>query len=82
MMQKFFYIARDKTGKKITNTEEASAQEDLVNVLQSRGLIVISVIPASQNTASGSTVGVAVKAKFKPKHYGIRAMTWFFFAVN
>jgi len=43
-MLKFFYIARDKAGKKITGVEEASNQEEATSRLQARELIVISVI--------------------------------------
>ena len=71
-MQKFFYIARDKTGKKIANTEEASTEDDLINTLQARDLLVISVIPASLGPLHGSVEAISVKIKFKPKHYGIR----------
>ena len=43
-MPKFYYIARDKTGRKISGTEEASGKEELVDRLQARDLIVINVL--------------------------------------
>jgi type IV pilus assembly protein PilC len=42
-MPRFFYIARDKRGKKITAVQESANQADLIAGLQSRGWVVISV---------------------------------------
>jgi type IV pilus assembly protein PilC len=42
-MPRFYYIARDKTGKRITGVEEASNQDQLITWLQSKGLVVIDV---------------------------------------
>lgn len=40
------YVARDKTGKLIEETSEVVSEEDLINSLQARGLLVISIGPA------------------------------------
>lgn len=44
----FRYVARDKTGKLIDEVVETVSEENLVNSLQARGLLVISVGPAPQ----------------------------------
>ncbi|MDO8602953.1 MAG: type II secretion system F family protein [Candidatus Omnitrophota bacterium] len=44
----FRYMARDKSGKLIDERVEIKSEEDLVNSLQARGLIVISIGPASE----------------------------------
>lgn len=43
-MPKYFYIARDNKGNKITGAEEAGSQEDIISRLQAKGLIVINII--------------------------------------
>ena len=42
-MPYFLYSARDKTGNKITGKEEANNSDELVESLQKRGIIVISI---------------------------------------
>ncbi|MFH1457895.1 MAG: type II secretion system F family protein [Candidatus Omnitrophota bacterium] len=68
-MPKFFYIARNKLGKKDTGAEEAATQEEAILRLQSRDLVVISILPAFKE--SGVNQEVISKAKFKPKHFRI-----------
>ena len=46
-MAKFIYVARDKTGKKVTGVMEATGEEDLVSRLQTMDLIVVNILPAS-----------------------------------
>jgi type IV pilus assembly protein PilC len=43
-MPKFFYVARDKTGKKISGSEDAANQEELIGRLQSRDLTVVNIL--------------------------------------
>lgn len=42
-MTKFFYIAKDKEGKKITDVEDAGSSEEVAARLQGRGLFVINI---------------------------------------
>ena len=64
-MSKFYYIARDRIGNKITGTEEASGQEEVISRLQVRDLLVVSVmpelkqgdLPVQSNFASGVQLG-------------------------
>jgi len=44
----FRYIARDKAGKLIDEMIETKSEEDLINGLQAKGLLVISVGPAPE----------------------------------
>ena len=63
-MPKFYYIARDNTGKKIMGSEEASSSDELVGRLQARNLIVINVLLEPKEG------GVATKSKTM----GVRAV--------
>jgi len=44
-MPRFSYIAKDKTGKKISDVEECASKDELITRLQSKGLVVINVQP-------------------------------------
>ncbi|MCX5693208.1 MAG: type II secretion system F family protein [Candidatus Omnitrophica bacterium] len=44
----FRYIARDRAGKLIDEITETTGEEDLVNSLQAKGLLIISVGPAPE----------------------------------
>jgi type IV pilus assembly protein PilC len=68
-MPKFFYIARNKLGKKDTGVQEAPSQEEALLKLQTKDLVVISILPEFKQT--GVSYEVISKAKFKPKHYRI-----------
>lgn len=68
-MPKFFYIARNKSGKKDTGVEESATQEEALLRLQAKDLIVISILPEFKE--SGVSYEVISKSKFKPKHYRI-----------
>jgi len=48
------YIARDKTGKKISGIEEAISSEELVLRLQAKNLIVVNVSPEVKGTEEKS----------------------------
>lgn len=54
-------------GVKETGTEEGLNQEEVVSKIQSRGLIVVSVIPENINISKGSVIKANVKIKFKLK---------------
>lgn len=67
-MPKFFYIARDKTGNKVTGAEEASNQDESINRLQAKELIVISVIPEEREGKNLVTPDLIMKGRVIPKH--------------
>ena len=66
-MLKFYYIARNSLGTKETGIEEGLNQEEVVSKIQSRGLIVISVIPENTEAFNSGAVKATVKASFKQK---------------
>ncbi|MFA6129901.1 MAG: type II secretion system F family protein [Candidatus Omnitrophota bacterium] len=72
-MPKFYYISRDTSGKKETGIEEGLDQEDVVSRIQSRGLIVISVIPENTEAFKSSTIKPVIKDKIKQKRNSISA---------
>lgn len=67
-MPKFFYIARNAAGEKITGAEEAGFQDEVVNRLQARNLVVVNVIP--EPVKSGPKPKAGPKKK-RFKHYRI-----------
>lgn len=71
-MPKFFFIARDKFGQKVTGSEEGAHQDEIISRLQQRDLIVISVNLADPATgaASGSRLHVSAKVR---RHSGVGA---------
>ena len=66
-MLKFYYIARNNLGTKETGIEEGLNQEEVVSKIQSRGLIVISVIPENTEAFNSGAVKASVKTKLKQK---------------
>lgn len=70
-MPRFFYIARDKTGKKETGFQEASNQEEAVSKLQAKDLLVINISLEYKDSLPESATSITSKARFKPKHYRI-----------
>jgi len=71
-MPKFFYIARDRSGKKTSGVEEASSSEEVASRLQAKDLIVVSVSGEESMKRPGALKPEAgVKSKFKPKHYRV-----------
>jgi type IV pilus assembly protein PilC len=70
-MPRFFYIARDKTGRKTTGSEEASSQEEVVGRLQVKGLIVINITPEVREVR-GLKPEAVEKSKFRPRHHRIK----------
>ncbi|MDD5130224.1 MAG: type II secretion system F family protein [Candidatus Omnitrophica bacterium] len=67
-MPKFYYIARNRSGAKETGIEEALNQEDAVIKIQSKGLIVVNVIPEGSESFSNASADTSIKVRFKPKH--------------
>jgi len=67
-MPKFYYIARTRVGGKETGTEEALNQEDAVTKIQSKGLIIVNIIPENVETSRESHTNNPVKIKSKPMH--------------
>jgi type IV pilus assembly protein PilC len=69
-MAKFFYIARDRMGKRITGVEESAGKDDLVSWLQAKGFIVTDIQLESER-GTGSSEEQIYKRKFKTTHYRI-----------
>jgi len=69
-MPRFFYIARDKTGKKVTSFDDAVNQEELIRRLQAKDLLVVSVSLKTEETSDLSEKGVR-RHKSKHRHYRI-----------
>ena len=72
-MPKFFFVARDRGGKKVSGVEEAYNQDEVISRLQSRDLTVVSVFPESREVAAGVSSTGGGKGKFTPQHYGIKS---------
>lgn len=64
-MARFFYIARDAEGKKISGFEEASSQEEAVNRLQARNFIVVNVIPEYKDSVTSLRPELLAKARLR-----------------
>jgi len=67
-MPRFYYIARNRSGNKETGTEEGVTQEDVINKIQAKGLVIVNVISESVNSPVNLNSGNAKKVKLKPKH--------------
>lgn len=72
-MPRFYYIARDRAGIKETGSEEGLDQEDVVNKIQARGMVVVDVIPESIQVSSYPDSNNSIKVKFKYKHGRVTA---------
>jgi len=70
-MAKFFYITRDSKGKKITGFEEASSEEEVINHLQARGLIVVNVVPEYKEGVVALKPKILAKAQIRFRHYRV-----------
>jgi len=66
-MPKFFYIAKDNKGKKITAVQEKSDQNELIAQLQAQGLVVMKIQPYEKATK-------ATKAKEEARKIGRKRM--------
>jgi type IV pilus assembly protein PilC len=67
-MPRFYYIARNRSGAKETGTEEGATQEEAVNKIQAKGLIVVNIIPETASPHLSPDSGSPQKVKLKPKH--------------
>lgn len=67
-MAKFFYVARDKSGAKLSGCEEGANEEEVINRLQAKDLLVVKVV---SEELAGLRPGLAEKIKFKTRHQGI-----------
>jgi len=72
-MPNFFYIARDKSGKKITGAEEAPHPDELISRLQARNLLVINILPEITGKELGLKPEVAIQGRIGHKHYRVSA---------
>jgi type IV pilus assembly protein PilC len=64
---KFFYICRDKSGKKLSGMEDAPTQEEAVTALQAKGFLVLNIIPESKEI-TGLKEQAVVKVRFRSRH--------------
>jgi type II secretory pathway component PulF len=69
-MARFFYIARNNIGKKISGFEEGSTPEEVVSRLQARDLVVINVTPEYEDI-KGLKEEVAGQQKARFRHYRV-----------
>ncbi|MCM8781195.1 MAG: type II secretion system F family protein [Candidatus Omnitrophica bacterium] len=70
-MPRFFYVVRDTKGKRITGIEEGNSQEEIINRLQAKELIVIAVAPEVEETSPGQKTKLLPRFKFKTQHWRI-----------
>jgi type IV pilus assembly protein PilC len=69
-MARFSYLARDYKGEKVSGTEDAVSQEEMIGRLQGRNLLVISVTPEDKGGAKGE---IGAKVKVQIRHHGIKS---------
>jgi type IV pilus assembly protein PilC len=69
-MPKFFYIVRNRAGNKLSGTEEGANQDEIINRLQSRDLVVVSILPegAGKDAAAAPDTGMFARGKLAAKH--------------
>jgi type IV pilus assembly protein PilC len=68
-MSKYFYIARNKAGQKVSGIEDATTEEELVSRIQARDLIVISVNPDYKEGGANLRANpLASRSKVKHQH--------------
>jgi len=70
-MARFFYIARERSGKKMSGVEEAATQEEAISRLQAKDMIVINIFPEQKEIGIEKLGELKPKIKLKPKHYRI-----------
>lgn len=66
-MPRFYYIARNRAGKKDSGLEEASTLEEAISRLQAKDLIVVNIFPDLKEGA-GLDSELVAKTRFKAKH--------------
>ncbi|MBL7151161.1 MAG: type II secretion system F family protein [Candidatus Omnitrophica bacterium] len=70
-MAKFFYIARDKAGRKETGVIEAPNQDDVISRLHAKALIVISIFAEHEQAITAVAADAIGKKKHRWKRYRI-----------
>lgn len=70
-MPRFFYIARDESGKRITAYEDSPTQDELISRLQARKLVVVNVLSGSREDGSKIKPESVLKGGFRRMHYRI-----------
>jgi len=70
-MPKFFYIARDNKGNKVSGVEEATSQEEVVNRLQAKDFVIVNVIPEYREDLRALGSEVLAKAHLRFRHYRV-----------
>ena len=70
-MSKFFYIARSRTGQRITGIEDVSSEEEVVSRIQAKDLLVISVRPEYEKEGVKLKPGVVARVKVKHQHFRV-----------
>jgi type IV pilus assembly protein PilC len=76
---KFYYVARNRLGAKETGTEEGLSQDDVVTKIQSKGLIVVNIIPESTEVSDTSSASNFTKTKIRIKHGKATSIDLMFF---
>lgn len=71
-MPRFFYIARDKSGKKDSGVEDAATIDEVISRLQAKGLIVVNILPEHKEEVAVLRPEIVAKTRLKKKHYRIK----------
>lgn len=69
-MPRFYYTARDKTANKVTGVEEGSSEDEIIDRLQAKDLIVVNILSEDKRLFRFSGQGT-VRKKFKFRHYRV-----------
>lgn len=72
-MAKFFYTARDKSGKKIQDAEEANTSDEILSRLQARDWLVLNITPELKDGIGKLRPEIAGKVRFRTTHYGVKS---------
>ncbi len=72
-MPRYYYVARDRSGKKITGVEDSVSKDDLVTWLQAKGLVVTDIQLDSEREVRDFKTKSYYKSRFKFGHFGITA---------
>jgi type IV pilus assembly protein PilC len=68
-MPKYIYVARNKAGTKVNGVEEGVSQDEVINRLQSKDLLVVKIATEESKDIPVPPGSQSVyKAKFVPKH--------------
>ena len=69
-MPKFIYLARDKSGRKVTGVEDVNSQEELTLRLQGRDLFVVNILADSKDTQALLSKDTSL-VRPKRRHYRV-----------